>query len=80
MKKLVEILWIDAAENSVPLDELDHTNPEDLLVQRLTYGLLYKQDKKAVVIATTIDFSEVEYIAIPRSWIKKITHYRKNKK
>jgi len=71
-KDLVSITWVDATEGSKSIDEIDLISPEEFLIERISYGKLYKENKYAYVLITTEDRGLIEYIAIPKNWaIKK---------
>lgn len=73
-KKLTEIVWMDAVGGETKID--DERSPEEYLCKTTTYGEVYKENKKAVIIRTSYnDLGDVEYVAIPKKWIEKRSEY-----
>lgn len=75
--KMVEVIWKDAASGIVE-DNINWMNVEQLFAEQHTYGKLEYLDEKNCVVITNRSMSnggEVDYTAIPASWIKRIKVY-----
>ena len=78
MKRLVEIIWDDAASGQ--LYKEDFKSSVNLLYEQRTYGRIYNQDKKAITICTSENKCDIDYVVIPNPWIKEIIYYDINGK
>ena len=68
---LVEVIWFDAASHA-RVDKLD-SNLSALLVESHTFGKIVAENTKVLVIATHMNSSDgLDFIAIPKGWVKII--------
>lgn len=51
---------------------------KDLLLERVSNGRFYKQDKYGLVIITTEDKMRTDYQSFPIGWIKKIEYMKEH--
>lgn len=79
MKTLVEVTWEDAADGSMNTGDHEHLNPEDFIIERKSYGRIYKKNEHALVLITTEDANGIEYASIPTGWITNIKRYDERK-
>jgi hypothetical protein len=70
--KIVEVTWLDAmGESKSPKSKIDSCNPSDLLIINKTYGIFYKEDKKAIIIVQEDSQDDIDFTVIPKPWIIK---------
>jgi len=66
---------MDAAKGEIRTGKI--TDSRELLVKTTTRGRLFHEDKYAIVLAhSESDNGEVDYFAIPRTWIVKRRSYK----
>jgi hypothetical protein len=69
----VEVLWLDALGDMTADKEIViNSQPSDLLAQTKTYGILYKEDDKAIIVLQEDSDTRVDYAIIPKGMITKI--------
>jgi hypothetical protein len=69
----VEVTWEDALGDSLAeKEDIENMRPQDLLAITKTYGILYKEDEKAVIILQEDSDTRVDYAVIPKGIIVKI--------
>lgn len=69
----VEVIWADAlGDMTADKETVVNSEPKDLLAITKTYGLLYKQDDKAVIILQEDSDTRVDYAVIPLGMIVKM--------
>jgi hypothetical protein len=70
--KIVEVTWMDAmGESKSPKSKIENVTPSELLIMNKTYGILYKEDDKAVLIIQEDSIDDIDYTVIPKPWIIK---------
>jgi len=71
---LVEVVWMDAASHS-RVSKIALGNLSELLVESHTFGKIVAENGKVVVVATHMNNSDgLDFIAIPKGWIKIINN------
>ena len=71
-ERIVCVTWLDAmGESKSSRSKIETCNPSDLLVMNKTYGILYKEDKDAVLIIQEDSPDEIDFTVIPKPWIIK---------
>lgn len=79
-QRIVEVTWLDAAGGQkVDRTTLKNVNPKELLVVNKTYGILWKEDKYAILILQEDSCDEVDYTVIPKSWTIEIKDLGNNR-
>ena len=69
----VEVIWQDAlGDMTADKETVENAEPKDLLAITKTYGLLYKEDDKAVIILQEDSDTRVDYAVIPKGMIVKM--------
>ena len=70
--KIVEVTWLDAmGESKSQKSKIDNCQPSDLLIINKTYGIFYKEDKKAIIIVQEDSEDDIDFTVIPKPWIIK---------
>ena len=70
--KIVEVTWMDAmGESKSPKSKIENVTPSELLIVNKTYGILYKEDDKAILIIQEDSIDDIDYTVIPKPWIIK---------
>jgi len=69
----VEVLWLDAlGDMTADKETVINSTPTSLLAPTKTYGLLYKEDDKAIIVLQEDSDTRVDYAVIPKGMITKI--------
>ena len=77
LNKKVHVKWADAAgQQKIDKSEIDNVTPSELLVITDTFGILYKEDKLAVIILQEDSKDSVDYTVIPKGMIMSITELK----
>jgi len=72
LEKMIEVEWVDATEGAKKIGEYENLGVKDFLTVRYSYGVILKEDNDGIVMITTLDEDKsIEYLAIPRVWIKR---------
>ena len=69
---VVEVVWSDAASHS-KVEKLKLNSLNSLLVESHTFGKIVAENRRVIVIATHMNDSDgLDFIAIPKGWVKII--------
>ena len=79
-KPLVLITWYDAKDGQTGWHSLEDIEKEKLAMCHSVGWLMFKDDKRTVVMADYSEFEEDKeggrHIAIPTSWVRTITYLK----